>query len=337
MKIREYVPCKNYALLIAILISLLLHLAWITGIRVHTSANIARTSPIEVSLSTVNSSVTNSHEDIVNNTQPTNIKSNLINSDTKMVAQENSGYKNTDQISSLKQDNSNELPNSSLTHLKADSQIPSSSLPSQTLMPPTSAEMEFELYSENDNKLIGYGLHQFTTEDSDHYQINIQKIPNTLSDENWSINIKGRVFRNILSPSVYVRQGSVAASLMAIGEVSGHFPPSQGRLPDNIMDKQSLLYQFMLSPPSIQGGAVLLSDGRSIHSYHYQPPELTFIDNQNLGKLRASKVTLIADDTDEIIEIWLSPDFNYLPLKLRHKDNNNIVTIQTTLSISIKN
>jgi hypothetical protein len=136
-------------------------------------------------------------------------------------------------------------------------------------------------------------------------------------------------------------RGAVSERLMALKEVPEASPalPAKarsGRIPDGILDRQSLLYQFMQQPPLLGGGKLWLTDGvtHRLYSYHLAGAESFTIPG--LGGVRTIKLVLSTPDSAEIIELWLVPDLHYLPAKLRHTDRNGVVTEQVVTSLDFK-
>lgn len=210
--------------------------------------------------------------------------------------------------------------------------------------PPKLVTIEFEILSGVDRKLVGSGQHRYVSESGGSYGISITQQLNTDlpgQDEAWQVEVSGRVTRQGLSPDLFEVRGNLPERLMTLKEVSEKplavpGKTRRGRMPDGILDRQSLLYQFMRLPPLEGGGTLWLTDGTRHGLYTYRIAESDFLFIASLGVMRTSKVVLSTSGSAEIIELWLLPDLHYLPAKIRHVDERGVITEQMVSSISFQ-
>lgn len=202
-------------------------------------------------------------------------------------------------------------------------------------------EIEFEISSGADRQPMGKGRHVYVSENDRSFGVSIKQTVTTgeaSHGNSWQLEISGQIERHGLSPLVFRMQGAVPERLMALKEISTD--PSalagkarSGRMPDGILDRQSLLYQFMLAPPANEGGKMWLSDGRTYGLYEYRIAGFEFLAVPAIGSVRTVKLVFTTGSSPEIIELWLIPEQRYLPAKVRHTDRLGGITEQVVVSL----
>ncbi len=204
--------------------------------------------------------------------------------------------------------------------------------------------IEFEIFSGADRQPIGTGRDLFVSDDKQHYGVSIRQAlaaDEATGAEPWQVEISGTVTGHGLSPTLYQLKGGVSERLMALKEVPQDAAMQRGdsrsgRIADGILDRQSLLYQFMLQPPALSGGKLWLTDGANHRLYTYRLAGIDSFVIPSLGGVHTIKVVLSSNDSPETIELWLIPDLHYLPAKLRHTDRNGVITEQLVTSLEFK-
>lgn len=203
------------------------------------------------------------------------------------------------------------------------------------------AEIEFEILTGIDRKKQGRGRHLYVSENGESFGLSFKQ---SLAEEDstpgvpWQLNISGNITRQGLNPLIFEIQGALPERFMALKGVPRNQPGipgtvRTGRMPDGILDRQSLLYQFMFRAPDLTGGTLLLSDGvmYSLYSYRFAGIEsFTIIPH---GEVRAIKLLLSTSESGETIELWLLPEMHYLPVKARYIDNQGVITEQMAISL----
>lgn len=202
-------------------------------------------------------------------------------------------------------------------------------------------EIEFEIFSGADRQPMGKGRHVYVSENDRSFGVSIKQTvtaEEASHGKSWQLEISGQIERHGLSPLVFQMQGTVPERLIALKEISAD--PSalagkarSGRMPDGILDRQSLLYQFMLIPPANEGGKLWLSDGRTYGLYEYRIAGFEFLAIPAIGSVRTVKLVFTTGNSPEIIELWLIPDQRYLPAKVRHTDRLGGITEQLVVSL----
>lgn len=204
-----------------------------------------------------------------------------------------------------------------------------------------SVEITFEIFTGQSRQLVGVGRHSYTSPDGENYGVSIDQFPGKEDESAWRIKVSGRINRQGLSPILYDVQGDMAerlVDLQMVPDLSSGLPasPRKGRMADGLLDRQSLIYQFMIRPPEIGGGKLWISDGIRHGLFSYRVATLDSFPITALGGVRAIKLQLSSSDSTETIELWLVPDMHYLPVKVRHVDRLGSVTEQVAVSLDFK-
>lgn len=192
--------------------------------------------------------------------------------------------------------------------------------------------------------MVGTGRHTYTSDNGRIYGVSIQqelKAADGGQGDDWQLQISGSINRGGLSPLNFQAQGALPERLLSLKELSGD---SSGvaskarkiRMPDGLLDRQSLLYQFMHKPPALAGGQMWLSDGTLHGLYTYRVAGFESLNFASQGEVQAVKLRFSSADSSETIELWLLPDLHYLPAKMRHTDKRGVVTEQVTLALEFK-
>jgi len=203
-------------------------------------------------------------------------------------------------------------------------------------------DIVFDVFTGSDRHSMGKVRHLYNSEDGYNYGVSIKPEFNTGEEpkmgERWKYEVSGRITGQGLSPIFFDVQGMGTEQLMALKEVpvitaGATKSARKGRTPDGIMDRQSLIYQFMIKPPELTGGQLWLSDGVTSGIYSYRFAGFDSLPITALGGVRAIKLVISIIDSAEAIELWLVPDMHYLPVKVRHTDRNGVVTEQEAVSL----
>jgi len=201
-------------------------------------------------------------------------------------------------------------------------------------------EIEFDIFSGADRIPMGKGRHLYVSTNDQSFGVSIKQMPRpdeAAQDTSWQLDISGRIDRQGLSPLVYQLQGALPERFISLKEAAAG-PASlpgkarSGRMPDGILDRQSLLYQFMLVPPSNSGGKLWLSDGVTNALYAYRIAGYESLAIPSIGDVQTMKLVFSTAGSAEVIELWLIPDKRYLPAKMRHTDRLGVVTEQVVVS-----
>ena len=208
--------------------------------------------------------------------------------------------------------------------------------------PALQVDIEFEIFLGMDRKSAGVGRHLYVSDGVQHYGLSVSETVQKESvgqPEPWQLDISGDLVPQGLSPSLFQSKGALPERLMALKSVPDEMArpiARNGRMPDGILDRQSLLYQFMHHPPAEGGGKILLSDGSGHGEYSYRIVGRETLRIPALGDVSTMKLLLTSGDSTEVLELWLIPESHYLPAKVRHVDEHGVVTEQLVVSLSFK-
>ena len=205
----------------------------------------------------------------------------------------------------------------------------------------TTVDIEFETFIGPERHSAGIGHHRFVSNSSGGYALSIKEtLPEAGESEGqgWQLDISGMIRKTSLLPAMFRIQGRLPERFMSLAQLPdvGSGLSREGRMPDNIMDRQSLLYYFMLRPPVLTGGVVLLSDGVLYTTYTYRFAGTESVLVSAMGDVTAVKLLLTSSDGPELIELWLLSDRHYLPVKVRHTDRNGETTEQLVTSLEYR-
>ena len=203
-------------------------------------------------------------------------------------------------------------------------------------------DVEFEIYTGPERQFSGAGRQLYVSDGAGRYGLSIGQMAPVITgvaEELWRLEISGDIVPQGLSPTFFELKGALPEQLMALkigSKNASLLPERSGRMPDGIMDRQSLLYQFAINPPSSSGGKITLSDGSKYSEYLYRLGESEMLRVGTLGDVRTIKLILTATDGNEFIELWLIPAWRYLPAKVRYSDDRGFVTEQLVVSLNYK-
>lgn len=202
------------------------------------------------------------------------------------------------------------------------------------------AAISFDVFAGADRRLIASGQHLYVADRDDNFGISIKEQGDSAGTEShWHIEISGKIGSRGLAPFLYERLGGLAQRLMTIrdggdkGLVSAT-GNQKWRMPDGIIDRQSLLYYFMFKPPELTGGKVLLSDGVSYAAFSYHIAGAESFPIAALGEVHSVKLVFTTSDSSETIELWVAPLLHYLPVKARYVDKQGQITEQTATAVN---
>ncbi len=224
------------------------------------------------------------------------------------------------------------------TPLKSD-QKPLLPISDQTVLA-NNVDIEYEIFVGENRKPLGTAKQHYESDINGNYQIRYQNVPNE-SQSSWQLEINGSILKKGLSPSNYTRQGKLAKDLLAVsvGSDESSEPDTtvqEGNMPDGILDRLSMLYQFMHAHPDNTEGKLWLTDGEKIGEYDYHVLGYEPVAIRSQGLVNTVHIKLTNKDNPEVTELWLATDHLYLPVKIRRLDNHGTSTEQVAISLNIK-
>jgi hypothetical protein len=156
----------------------------------------------------------------------------------------------------------------------------------------------------------------------------------------------GRVGRDGLLPAQFDARRSAAEA----PQVSAEFDWKQKQLvlrdkdktqtvalPPGTQDRLSVMYQFMFLPPErLRQLEFPMTNGRKLGRYRYRATEDVEIDT-GIGRLKTLHLVKQRDEPgDTVTEVWLSPQHQYLPVKLLVVEKESMRIEQVIQSLEIR-
>lgn len=200
--------------------------------------------------------------------------------------------------------------------------------------PASRVEMEMEIFVGSDRRFGGRAKSTYMASE-DQYALTIEDAePDSgRGRTDWRLDISGRVRDNGLNPETYVGHGELSGRLMGLGGAQ-RSPGFNGRTPDGLLDKQSLLLQFMHRSLE-KNSTIMLSSGGSYLTFDgvHQTDELIELDQ--LGVLKTRKFLYTSRNGAEQIEVWLLAEQRNLPLRVRHRSADGDVFEQLVKALRV--
>mgnify|MGYP001176968616 FL=1 len=184
-------------------------------------------------------------------------------------------------------------------------------------------ETEFEIRQSSNPEEININTITFTTqEESGTYRLTnvlfsgTNANPNTNNSKIVLENSEGIVTNQGLKPNYYSQQSvdgqNLQAATFAWADGSVEINKKYEKLTQGAQDEISYLYQFMYYPPS-ENTEILTTDGKNIYAHHFIYLGEEIIQTK-LGEL---KTIHLSKEGEEKIEVWLAVDYQYLPVKTK--------------------
>ena len=204
-------------------------------------------------------------------------------------------------------------------------------------------EIGFELFSGADRRPLGAGTQTYAADHAGNFELSIKEnsSPGNAPEKRWGVSIVGKVLKNGLLTSGFRAQGDLSEQLLALVSSPGTSSNASedrsvrvGRMPDGILDRQSMLYQFMIRPPKLPSGKLMIADGKTYALFSYTLAGTEDFHLQAFGKVSAMKLVFSSEEIPDVIELWLAPTLHFLPLKVRSTDRNKQILEQQVVSLA---
>lgn len=207
--------------------------------------------------------------------------------------------------------------------------------------PISQLEMEFEIFKGEEQVKLGKALHHYETDADGNYYLRVVSDDIRLLNEDsapvWEIRIEGNISERGLRPMGYSLNGEQARALMALsGEEEITETTVSGRMPDSIMDRVSMIYQFMNVVIPEQEGIMQLTDGQNIGTYTYRIVGTEPINVSTLGTVESQHITFSNNENAETIDLWLATGFRNAPVKVIYRSASGEPTEQILSSILLR-
>jgi hypothetical protein len=97
-------------------------------------------------------------------------------------------------------------------------------------------------------------------------------------------------------------------------------------LTEGAQDQLSFIYQFMFVPP-LEQMQLAITNGKRFRTYLYQFDGEETLKTE-IGDIRAWHISKHDSEGDGKLELWLAPDYRYLPVKISQTEKDGTVTEQ---------
>lgn len=107
-------------------------------------------------------------------------------------------------------------------------------------------------------------------------------------------------------------------------------------LPSGTQDRLSVMYQFMyLAPERMRQLDFPMTNGRKLDRYRYRATPDVEIDT-GLGRLKTVHLVKQREPGDTVNEVWLSPQHQYLPVKVLFVERDGVRLEQIVQSLELR-
>lgn len=203
------------------------------------------------------------------------------------------------------------------------------------------ASISFDVFVGAERKLSGQGQHLFVSDQRENFGISINQGSDQLSigEGAWKIKISGKIAGHGLAPVLYESEGGFSSLLFGAGSkeishVKNPQRPRKWRVPDGLLDIQTLMYFFMSRPNDVLSGTVWLvgvEGGAVLAEYRFSGIDTLLLGNGNA--VRSSRFVFSSAESKDYIELWVATDYRNLPLKIRFLDNQGEVVEQVATAM----
>jgi len=97
-------------------------------------------------------------------------------------------------------------------------------------------------------------------------------------------------------------------------------------LQEGVQDQLSFMYQFMFVPP-LEQMQLAITNGKRLRTYFYQFDGEDVLKT-DIGDVRALHISKRDSDGEGKLELWLAPDYRYLPVKISQTESDGKITEQ---------
>lgn len=204
-------------------------------------------------------------------------------------------------------------------------------------------ETQFEVRRGGDATAAGTATIVFTTQDNATYKLTSTTEAKGLASfifSNLQQESEGVITENGLRPSFFSykygtnidkNQHANFAWTDGVIEMHSNKGKKTEKLPDGTQDLLSFMYQFMFTPP-LETMQISITNGKNLRTYTYSFEGEETIATE-LGDLKTLHLLKTGNEKEKT-ELWLALDYQYLPVKIRKTEKNGSVIEQTATYIS---
>lgn len=187
-------------------------------------------------------------------------------------------------------------------------------------------DLDIQMFIGTERRDAGMLTHQFRMLDKELYGVTVA--PSSAEGEPkassaWRLRSSGSVRHQGLAPVMVDARGEVGMDMLMFDKAGSSGANAAGysaRVQDGILDRHSLLYQFMMQPPAADGGEIWMTDGISYQPYRYKREGEDRFRLEGVGIVRAARYMFYPTASGSPFELWLIPEMHYLPVKMRYQN-----------------
>jgi len=106
-------------------------------------------------------------------------------------------------------------------------------------------------------------------------------------------------------------------------------------LPPGTQDLLSFMYQYMFEPPLVKV-RLAVTNGKKLSQYTYSFEGESTLSTK-IGDMRTLHIAKSSGEGEEKTELWLAPDYHYLPVKIRKTEKDGKLYEQIVTRLSTEN
>ena len=146
-------------------------------------------------------------------------------------------------------------------------------------------------------------------------------------DASSDLEIVGRIGeRGLIAETYNVNDDSLARQLMQGRSDGQSTEPTQGRMSDGILDRFSVLYQFMFSGKQFDRDHLSLTDGKQVIPYTYADVGPERIKLPGGCEVLTQHHRFTSMQSPASLDVWIAPMLRNLPVRVRFTDADGTLT-----------
>ena len=190
-----------------------------------------------------------------------------------------------------------------------------------------SARISFDVFSGDGKSSLGRVEHVYASDERGNFGLRIESVDYSADThgEKSGVDISGMVTPQGPGPVYYQSRGRLMQRLLnrlnekKLGEGGASTNELQmWRVPDGLLDRQTLMFMFAVSGELKPAGSVLLADHAGNATYQFFVAGSDTLMLGERGEVRATRYVFSSRERPDTIELWIAPGLMNLPLKVRY-------------------
>lgn len=187
-------------------------------------------------------------------------------------------------------------------------------------------DLDVQMYVGADRRDAGTLMHQFRMLEKELYGVTVMPVPGDGEPDapsTWRLRSSGSIRHQGLAPVMIDVLGKAGVDILMFDKAGSSSVNGAGysaRVQDGVLDRHSLLYQFMMQPPAAGGGEIWVTDGASYLPFRYKREGEDRFPLEGVGTVLAARFVFTPTAGGAPFELWLIPEMHYLPVKMRYQN-----------------